>query len=100
LPEPTFRALIEHLPEVEARRHAGVAQLTWLFHDAFSKRKTKVSDWLPAFAVTHGESSRIPSGWRRDLEVGAGGGWLRQELLDAVTAVSERGDRDGEEQHP
>jgi hypothetical protein len=92
--------LIEHLPEVEARRHASVAQLTWLFHDAFSKRKTRVREWLPAFAVTEEEGARIPSAWRRELDLAASAGWLRQELLDAVTAVSERGDRDGEEQHP
>jgi hypothetical protein len=92
LPEPVFRALVRGLPEVESRRHASIAQLAWLVHSAFGKSKTRVTDWLPAFAqVSHraGGVRDLPPGLREDVRVGAAGRWLRQELLDAVLAASE-----------
>lgn len=91
LPEPVFAALVRALPEVESRRHASTAQLAWLVHSAFAKQRTRVVDWLPAFAQVARESGvrAIPSGWRADLEVGSRHKWLRQELLDAVMSVLE-----------
>jgi hypothetical protein len=83
-----FTSLLDALPEVEARRHAGTAYIAWMLHDMFSKRRTRPSDHLPAFARFE-EGSRIPSGLKRDLDTAARGGWLSQELIDAVTAVSE-----------
>ena len=92
MPEPVFTALIANLAEVESRRHASVAQLAWLVHSALSKGKTRVVDWLPAFAQVGSRAasvSSLPVSVRDDLSVGAAGKWLRQELLDAVLAASE-----------
>ena len=92
MPEPVFSALVANLPEVESRRHASTAQLAWLVHSALSKSKTRVADWLPAFAQVDARASTVaglPPGIQEDISVGAAGKWLRQELLDAVLAASE-----------
>lgn len=90
MPEPTFNALVEHLPEVESRRHIGVAQLTWLVHSALGGRG-RPRDYLPAFAqvtLPRGGTG-VPECWEADVRVAADHRWLRQELLDAVMTVSE-----------
>jgi hypothetical protein len=87
-----FAALVKNLPEVESRRHASTAQVAWLVHSALSKDRTRVTDWLPAFAQVDGGARGIramPAGWKEDLAVGTSRGWVRQELLDAITAVME-----------
>jgi hypothetical protein len=92
LPEPTARALLRHLPEVEARRAYGAAQMAWVTYEMTpgKKQQTEVSDWLPPFARDASDQKRsVPPAWRADLSVGASGGWLRQELYDAVMTVCE-----------
>lgn len=92
LPEPTARALLRHMPEVEARRHYGAAQAAWVTYEMTpgKTRQTELADWLPPFARDPKDHKRpVPSGWRADLAVGANGGWLRQELFDAVMTVCE-----------
>lgn len=85
-------ALLENLPEVEARRHASTAQVAWLVHSALSKSRTRVQDWLPAFAQTSRARgwAGVPRGWREDVRVASERGFLSQALLDSVVIASER----------
>lgn len=82
---------MEHLPEVEARRQYGLAQLAWVAFETSpgKKQRTELRDWLPPFARVASERRDVPPAWRADLAVGTRHKWLRQELLDAVMAVCE-----------
>lgn len=77
---------------MEARRNAGVAQVASIVYNMFAKQKRGVEDFLPAFArPAGGREEGVPSRFKRDVALLAERGWLRQELLDAVLAVSLEG---------
>jgi len=89
MPEPVFRALVDNLSEVEARRHVTTAQVAWLVHSALSKQKTRVTDWLPGFARSGADArgsgvQGLPRGVRADLDSARASGFLSQALLDAA----------------
>jgi len=88
LPLPVFEALVTNLTEVEARRHASTAGLASLVYNMFAKQKRDTSDFYPAFARVTEPRDAIPQRFKTDLEIAASRKWLRQELLDAVMAIS------------